>query len=136
MSAEDFHFLEDEKTDDSIIERGFIKIYHQSGANVDNENSKIKFFFGKNHIFIQVGDGYLEFDINIEKADNHKFIVDNDNTNEVIRLTNIAFAYTIHDGVYQHHLELNLSRTNSWVLSQLWCDWLHRKMVIYLHILI
>ena len=97
MSAEDFQLIDNEKIDDSIIKRDFIKIYHQSGANVDAENSQIKFYFGENHNFIQVGNGYLEFDIRIRKSDNANFIVANDNTNEVIRLVNNAFAYTIHD---------------------------------------
>ena len=39
MSAEDFQLIDDSKMDDSIIKRDFIKIYHQSGANVDAENS-------------------------------------------------------------------------------------------------
>ena len=47
MSAEDFQLIDDEKIDDSIIKRDFIKIYHQSGANVDAENSQIKFYFPK-----------------------------------------------------------------------------------------
>ena len=40
MSAEDFQLIDDEKIDDSIIKRDFIKIYHQSGANVDAESSQ------------------------------------------------------------------------------------------------
>ena len=39
----------------------------------------------------------MEFDMKIRKNDNADFIVANDNTNEVIRLVNNAFAYTIHD---------------------------------------
>ena len=89
--------IDDSKIDDSIIKRDFIKIYHQSGANVNAENSQIKFYFGENHNFIQVGNGYLEFDIRIRKNDKADFIVANDNTNEVIRLVNNAFAYTMHD---------------------------------------
>ena len=65
MSAEGFQLIDNEKIDDSIIKRDFIKIYHQSGANVDAENSQIKFYFGENHNFIQVGNGYLEFDIRV-----------------------------------------------------------------------
>ena len=44
MSAEDFQLIDNEKVDDSIIKRVFIKIYHQSGANVDAENSQILFW--------------------------------------------------------------------------------------------
>ena len=97
MSAEDFQLEDIEKIDDSIIKRDFIKIYHQSGANVDAENSQIKFYFGVNHKYIQVANGYLEFDIRVRRVNNADFIVADDNTNELIRLINNAFAYTIHD---------------------------------------
>ena len=97
MSAEDFQLIDDSKIDDSIIKRDFIKIYHQSGANVDVENSQIKFYFGENHNFIQVVNGYLEFDIRIRRADGNPFIVANPARTDVIRLVNNAFAYTIHD---------------------------------------
>ena len=68
MSAEDFQLKKIEKTDDSITKRDFMKIYHQSGANVDAENSQIKFYFDENHNFIEVGNGYLEFDIRVRKS--------------------------------------------------------------------
>ena len=42
MSAEDFQLIDNEKSDDSIIKRDFIKLYNQSGANVNAENSQIK----------------------------------------------------------------------------------------------
>ena len=92
MSAEDIQLIDNEKIDDSIMKRDFKKIYHQPGANVDTENSQIKFYFGENHNFFQVGNGYLEFDIKIRKADNTIFANGN-----VIRLVNSAFAYTIRD---------------------------------------
>ena len=99
MSAEDFQLIDDSKIDDSIIKRDFIKIYHQSGANVDAENSQIKFYFGENHNFIQVGNGYLEFDIRIRRDDGNAFRVrvNDGDPNDLIRLVNNAFAYTIHD---------------------------------------
>ena len=92
MSVEDFQLIDDSKNDDSFIKRGFKKIYHQSGADVNNENSTIKFYFVKNHNFIQFGNGYLEFYIKIRKADNTNFA-----DGDVIKLLNDAFAYTIHD---------------------------------------
>ena len=88
--------IDDEKIDDSIIKRDFIKIYHQSGANVDAENSQIKFYFGENHNFIQVGNGYLEFDIRIRRDDGNPFTIVAPGK-DIIRLVNNAFAYTIHD---------------------------------------
>ena len=96
MSAEDFQLIDDSKRDDSIIKRDFIKIYHQSGANIDAENSQIKFYFGENHNFIQVGNGYLEFDIRIRRDDGNPFTIVAPG-NDIIRLVNNTFAYTIHD---------------------------------------
>ena len=51
MSAKEFQLIDIEKIDDLIIKRDFIKIYHQSGANVNAENSQIKFYSGENHNF-------------------------------------------------------------------------------------
>ena len=73
MSAEDFELIDKEKIDDSITKRDFIKIYHESGANNDAENSQIKFYFGENHNVIQVGNGYLEFDIRVRRANGYPF---------------------------------------------------------------
>ena len=92
MSAEDFQLRDIEKNDDSIIKRNFIKIHHQSGANVDVENSQSKFYFGENHNFIQVGNGYLEFDLRVRLDNDNNFADGN-----LIRLVENAFAYTIHD---------------------------------------
>ena len=98
MSAEDFQLIDDEKIDDSIIKRDFIKIYHQSGANIDAENSQIRFYFGENHNFIQVGNGYLEFDIRVRRDGGPFRVPVNDgDPNDIIRLVNNAFADTIHD---------------------------------------
>ena len=96
MSAVDFQPADDEKIDDSIIKRDFIKIYHQSGAAVNNKISKIKFYFGENHNFIQVGNGNLEFDMKIRKDNNDNFSITAPG-HDVIRSVNKVFAYTIHD---------------------------------------
>ena len=95
MSAEDFQLIDDSKTDDSIIKRDFIKIFHESGANVGAENSEIKFYFEESHNFIQIGNGYLEFDIRVTRSDGDPFTVAP--KLDTIRLLNNAFAYTIHD---------------------------------------
>ena len=92
MSAEDFQLIDKEKIDDSILKRDFIKIYHQSGANVDAENSHIKFYFGENQNFSQVGNGYLEFDLRVRLDNDNNFADGN-----LIRLFKNAFAYTIQD---------------------------------------
>ena len=97
MSAEDFQLIDNEKNDDSIIKRDFIKIYHQSRANVDAENSQIKFYFGENHNFIQVGNGYLDFDMKVRRGHGNPFGIADPPGVDVIRVVNNAFAYTIHD---------------------------------------
>ena len=94
MSAEDFQLIDDSKIDDSIIKRDFIKIYHQHGAEVNNENQNIKFYFGENLNYIQIGNSYLEIDIEVKKNDPPVALADADN----IRLVNNAFAYIFQEG--------------------------------------
>ena len=93
MSAEDFQLIVDSKIDDSIIKRDFIKIYHQHGAEVNNENQNIKFYFGKNLNFIQIGNSYLETDIEVKKADDTIFV-----NADQIRLVNNGPAYVFQEG--------------------------------------
>ena len=95
MSAEVFQLIDSEKIDGSIIKRDFIKIYHQSGANVNAENSQVKFYVGENHNFIQIGNAYLEFDIRVRRVNGTHFTIAP--ANDTIRLVNNVFAYTIHD---------------------------------------
>ena len=93
MSAEDFQLLDDEKTDNSIMKRDFVKIFDQNGQQVNDERHGIKFFFGGNLNYIQVGNGHLKFDTKIRKADNTNFVESDDvATNDVIRLVKNAFA--------------------------------------------
>ena len=73
MSAEIFQLIDDSKIDDSIIKRDFLKIYHQHGAEVNNENHNFKFYFGENLNYIQIGNSYLEIDIEVRKADRTNF---------------------------------------------------------------
>ena len=72
MSAENFQLVADSKIDDSIIKRDFIKRYHQHGAEVNDENQNIKFYFGENLNYIQIGNSYLEIGIEVKKADGIK----------------------------------------------------------------
>ena len=85
--------IDDSKTEDSIINRDFIKIYHQHGAEVNNENQNIKFYFGENLNYIQLGNAYFEIDILVRKADATNF-ADADE----IRLVNNALAYVFQEG--------------------------------------
>ena len=97
MSAEVFELIDNEKNDDSIIKRDFIKINHQSGANVDAENLQINIYFGENHNFIQVGTSYLEFDIRVRRANGDPFNIGLAPAGDTIKLVNNASAYTFHD---------------------------------------
>ena len=93
MSAEEFQLIDDSEIDESVIKREFSKIYHQHGAEVNNENQIIKFYFGDNLNYIQIGKGYLEIDIDVRKADRTNF------TNaDAIRLVNNGFAYIFQEG--------------------------------------
>ena len=93
MSAEDFQLIDDSKTDDSIIKTDFVKIYHQHGAEVNNENQNNKFYFGENPNYIQIGNAYLENDILVRKADRTNF-ANADN----IRLVINGLAYIFQEG--------------------------------------
>ena len=81
MSAEDFQLIDDSK------------IYHQHSAEVNDENQSNKFYFGENLSFIQIGNAYLETDIEIRKSERTNFT----NVDE-IRLVNNAFAYIFQEG--------------------------------------
>ena len=65
MSLEDFQLLDNEAIDSSFIERDFLKVYHQQGANLNNPDEKIEFIFGENTSFHQCGNSYLEFDMTV-----------------------------------------------------------------------
>ena len=93
MSAEDFQLIDESKIDDSNIKRDFIKTYHQHGAEIDNEKQNIKFSFGENLNFIQIGNSYLEIDILVRKADRTNF-----NNADEIRLAKNGLAYIFQEG--------------------------------------
>ena len=92
MSSEDFQLIDNEQIDDSIVKRDYTKIYHQSGAGLNDQNQNVEFIFGENNNYYQIGNAYLEFDITIRKgveAPNNPILVDGDQ----IRLINNAFAH-------------------------------------------
>ena len=92
MSLEDFQLIDNEPIDNSIIKRDFTKVYHQSGANLNDSNQNVEFIFGENNNYYQIGNSYLEFDITIRKV-----VADGDDPNfentDQIRLINNAFAF-------------------------------------------
>ena len=92
MSLEGFKLIDNERIDNSIVKRDFTKVYHQSGANLNDPNQNVEFIFGENNNYYQIGNAYLEFDITIRKVvvppANPNFI-----DNDQIRLINNAFAF-------------------------------------------
>ena len=93
MSAEVFQLIDDSKIDDCFIKRDFTKRYHQHGAEVNNENQNFIFCFSENLKCLQIGNGYLEFDLEVKKTDNTKFF-DADET----RLVENGLTYIIQEG--------------------------------------
>ena len=62
MSFEEFQLLDNEPFDNSIVKRDYSKIYHQQGANLNDPDQNVKFFFGENNNYHQIGKAYFEFD--------------------------------------------------------------------------
>ena len=88
MSLDDFQFLDIEPFDNSIIKRDFTKIYLQQGAQLNQSNQNIEFIFGENNNYHQIGNGYLEFNITVQKNDTTNF-----HLKDPIRLVNNGFAF-------------------------------------------
>ena len=65
--AEDFQFIDIETNDNSFITRGFLKLYHQYGVQFKDENWNIKFFFVESLSYNQIGNAYLDFEIQVKK---------------------------------------------------------------------
>ena len=90
MSLEDFQLIDNEPIDNSIVKRDYTKVYHQSGANLNDSNQNVEFIFGENNNYHQIGNAYLEFEITTRKVnDPPTNFADADQ----IRLINIAFAF-------------------------------------------
>ena len=87
MSLEDFQLIDDIQIDDSIVKRDYTKVYHQSGANLNDQNQNVEFIFGENNNHYQIGNSYLEFDITVRNT------AGNFTDASAIRLINNAFAY-------------------------------------------
>ena len=88
MSLQDFQILDDDIVDNSIIERVFLKVYHQQRAQLNQWDQNMEIFFAGNNNFHQMGNGYLEFDITVSRSDTTNFHYD-----DPIRLVNFACAF-------------------------------------------
>ena len=67
MSLEDLQLIDNETIVTSIIERGFLKIFHQHGTSLDNSDQNVEFKFGQNNKLHQIGNPYLQDEITVEK---------------------------------------------------------------------
>ena len=88
MSLEDFQLLNNEPLGNSIIKRGFTKIYQRQGDQLNQSDQNIEFVFGENNNYHQIGNAYLEFKITVRKNDTTNF-----HDNDHIRLVKNGFAY-------------------------------------------
>ena len=95
MNADDFHFLDNEPFDNSIVKflKDFLKVYHQQGANLNDSDQQVDVIFGKNNNYHQIGNAYFEYDITVQDP-NAAF----DNISR-IRSTNIGLAYVFQEAV-------------------------------------
>ena len=86
MSSEEFQKLDNEPFDNSFVERDHLKIYYQQGANLSDPDQNVKFIFGENNNYHQIGNAYLKFDITVRDTAGAF-------TDANIRLINNASAY-------------------------------------------
>ena len=92
MSLEDFQLIDNYQIDNSIVKGDFTKVYHESGANLNDSNQIVEFIFDENNSYYQIGNAYLEFDITIRKVVAAPADPNFENGDQ-IRLINNAFAY-------------------------------------------
>ena len=88
MSLEDFHLLDNEPFDNIVIKRGFLKVYRQHGAKLNQSDQNVEFDFGENNNYHQIGNGYLEFGITVRRSDSTSFHYD-----DFMRLVNMSIAF-------------------------------------------
>ena len=74
--------------DSSIIQRDFTKIYHQQGAQLNESDQTVEFFFGENNNYHQIGNAYLELNITVRKNDTKSF-----HHEDPIRLVGNGYAF-------------------------------------------
>ena len=65
MSLDDFQLIDNEPIEKSIIKGEFLEIFHQQGAQLNDQLQKIEFISGENKNHHQVGNSYLEFNISV-----------------------------------------------------------------------
>ena len=85
-----------------------MKIDHPQGANLNDPDQIIEFFFGQNNSYHQIGNSFLQYDIKVRKDDNTTF------NDEAMRMVKLALAST--------YKEARLATTGSY-------DFEHNKYV-------
>ena len=130
MSLEDFQLLDSEAFDNSIVKRDFMKVYHQQGAQLNDSDQYIKFLFGENNNYHQIGNAYLEYDITVQDPN---AVFDN---NSRIRLTNNGLAYVFQEAVLATTSGSNLEHNKFVGQTSTIMRVLIVKMEIYYHSLI
>ena len=88
MSLEDFKLILKEPIDISIMKRGFLKVYHQQRAQLNQSDQIIESIFGENNNYHQICNTYLDFDIAVPIKDPTNFHQD-----DSIRLVNKPYAF-------------------------------------------
>ena len=92
MSLEDFHLIDNEPLDKSIIKRDFTKKYHRQGDQLNQLDQNIEFFFGEYNTYDQIGNAYLEVIITVRKNDDTNF-----HHEDPVRLVNNGYAFCVKD---------------------------------------
>ena len=87
MRLGDFQLTDNEPIDDSINKGDFLEIYHQQGAQLNDQLQKIEFISGENNNNHQVGNSYLEFNISVRHP------TAGFNNNAELRFVNIGVAF-------------------------------------------
>ena len=96
----------DTSIDTSITKQGYLKIYQQQGAQLNDSNEGVDFIFGKNNKYHQIGNAYLELDMVFKGNGNDFNNLDRDEyIDEPIRLVKNCFCL---------RFQYCISRYNGW----------------------
>ena len=87
MSLDDFQLLDNEPLDESIIKGEFLEVYHQQGAQLNDQLQKVESISGENNNHHQVANSYLEFNISVRHP------TAGFNNNAEIRFANFGVAF-------------------------------------------
>ena len=63
MGAESFQLFDGTKFYNSMWTRDFTELYHQQNAQLNQADKIVELFFGKIFSYYQIGNSYLQFDI-------------------------------------------------------------------------